>query len=160
MKKIFLILTATFITIFAHDEYFLNIIDNKNNTVTIIGYDDHKDGIEGTLIKLESLVNGTILYQERLPKESKIVVSIPKEPYQVVLDAGNGGIAPKDGFLIKQNIDSKSNIEVTKKQDSLDSEWNFLTISFFSLCLISFLLSIYFSNRNTNIILEKIKLNR
>ena len=166
MKKIFLILTATFITIFAHDEYFLNIIDNKNNTVTIIGYDDHKDGIEGTLIKLESLVNGTILYQERLPKESKIVVSIPKEPYRIVLDTGNGnilikdGIVPKEGFLMKQNIDSKSNIEVTKKQDSLDSEWNFLTISFFSLCLISFLLSIYFSNRNTNIILEKIKLNR
>ena len=69
-------------------------------------------------------------------------------------------ICEKDGFLIKQNIDSKSNREVTKKQDSLDSEWNFLTISFFSLCLISFLLSIYFSNRNTNIILEKIKLNR
>ena len=166
MKKFFLIFSITCVTIFAHDEYFLNIIDNKNNTVTIIGYDDHKDGIEGILIKLESLVNGTILYQERLPKESKIVVSIPKEPYQVVLDAGNGnilikeGIAPKDGFLIKQNIDSKSNREVTKKQDSLDSEWNLLTISFFSLCLISFLLSIYFSNRNTNIILEKIKLNR
>lgn len=165
MKKIFLIFSITCVAIFAHDEYFLNIIDNKNNTITIIGDDDHKEGIEGALIRIESLFDGKILYQERLPKESKVVVAIPKEPYQVVLDAGNGnilikdGIAPKEGFLMKQNTESK-NKKITRIQDGVDSKWDFLTISFFSLCLVAFLLAIYFSNRNTNLILEKIKLNK
>lgn len=165
MKKIFFGLFIMCLSLFAHDEYFLNIVDNKDNTITIIGDDDHKEGIAGALVKIESLVNGSILHQERLPNESKITISIPKEPYKVVLDAGNGniltenGITPKEGFKVevKAKEVAKQNNQAVSKPQAMQGDWNCLTIYFFTLCLILFGLAIFFSNNNTNKILRSLE---
>ena len=78
IKKIFIFFIFN-ISLLAHDEFTLEIIDNKNNTITIIGDEEHKQGLAGALIKVESLISGEILFKDRLPKESKITIDIPKE---------------------------------------------------------------------------------
>lgn len=160
MKKIFLVFLISCLSLFAH-ELLLFVEDNKDNTITVVGEFDTGDSTEGILIKLESLASGDVLFQQRLPKEGEIVVDIPKEPYKVVLDAGmeghtltKQGIAPLEGFKeVAKNQNTKKQVQ----KESILTKWDSLTISFFSLCLLAFLLAIYFSNKNTNRILEAIK---
>ncbi|WP_418185223.1 hypothetical protein ACNSOS_10315 [Aliarcobacter vitoriensis] len=161
IKKIILFFVFS-VSLFSH-ELILIVEDNKNNTITVAGEFDTGDSVSGALIKLESLSSGDILFQQRLPESQEIIVEIPKEPYRVVLDGGSGhtlikaGIAPIEGFKeeVKQNV-SNQNKKSSQKQTIL-TKWDSLTITFFTLCLIAFLLAIYFSNKNTNRILAHLK---
>lgn len=159
MKKI-LIFVFFSMSLFAHN-LIMNVIDNKDNTITVVGEFSTGEDAAGAMIRLESLVNAEVLYKQRLPQESELTINIPKEPYQIVLDGGPGhtivkeGIAPLEGF--KKEIKEKEvNTKLSTAQNA-NNEWDLLTIFFFSLCLILFGLAIYFSNKNTNKILEKIK---
>lgn len=162
MKKVFIFLSLV-ITLYAHN-LVMNIIDNKDNTITIRGEFSTGEDAAGALIRLESLISGEVLYKERLPNESELTITIPKEPYQIVLDGGPGhtivkdGIAPIDGFTeeLKTKVDNTK--KLSKAQNSTN-DWDLLTIIFFTLCLILFVMAIYFSNKNTNKILEKLKEN-
>jgi len=162
MKKVFIFLSLV-ITLYAHN-LIMNIIDNKDNTITIRGEFSTGEDAAGALIRLESLISGEVLYKERLPNESELTITIPKEPYQIVLDGGPGhtivkdGIAPIDGFTeeLKTKVDNTK--KLSKAQNSTN-DWDLLTIIFFTLCLILFVMAIYFSNKNTNKILEKLKEN-
>ncbi|MFW0697016.1 hypothetical protein ACN09X_11630 [Aliarcobacter butzleri] len=52
--------------------------------------------------------------------------------------------------------------DTTKKlsvAQNTNNEWDLITIVFFVLCLILFAMSIYFSNKNTNKILQQLKEN-
>jgi hypothetical protein len=157
---IFLLLS---LDLFSH-EIFLNVLDNKDNTITVFGDTSTGEDTAGALIKLESLINAKILFKERLPESSKLIIPIPKEPYQIVLDAGpeegifvKGGIAPIEGFnkeFIEKINNNNSKLSKTKE---VDENWDLLTIFFFTLCLILFGLAIYFSNKNTNKILNQLK---
>lgn len=151
-------------SLFAHN-LIMNVIDNKDNTITVVGEFSTGEDAAGAMIRLESLVNAEILYKQRLPQESELTINIPKEPYQIVLDGGPGhtivkeGIAPLEGF--KKEIKEKEkevNTKLSTAQNA-NNEWDLLTIFFFVLCLILFGLAIYFSNKNTNKILEKLKEN-
>lgn len=160
MKKIFTFLALT-ISLYSH-ELKLYVEDNKNNTITVAGEFDTGEDAAGAMVRLESLINGSVLFQKRLPIESEIVVDIPKEPYKVVLDGGENhtlekdGIAPLEGFDL--NLTSKiKQTSSTKKVNS--NEWDSLTIIFFSICASLFALTIYFSNKNTNKILRYLKEN-
>ncbi len=164
IKKIFIFLIAIFAfsSLYAHDELTLEIIDNKDNTITIVGDEEHNQGLAGALIKVESLISGDILFKDRLPRESKFTIDIPKEPYQVVLDTSfeiitKVGIAPLEGFKKEHQITADEIIKKLSKESHDEDEWDNLTISFFSICIILFILAIYFSNRNTNRILQKSK---
>lgn len=162
IKKIFIFFIFN-ISLLAHDEFTLEIIDNKNNTITIIGDEEHKQGLAGALIKVESLISGEILFKDRLPKESKITIDIPKEPYQVVLDTPDEiltkvGVAPIEGFTKEYQIKADEVIEKLSKEKHGDEEWSGLTLAFFTLCLILFLLTIYFSNKNTNKLIKEFKI--
>lgn len=161
MKKI-LIFVFFSMSLFAHN-LIMNVIDNKDNTITVVGEFSTGEDAAGAMIRLESLVNAEVLYKQRLPQESELTINIPKEPYQIVLDGGPGhtivkeGIAPLEGF--KKEIKEKEkevNTKLSTAQNA-NNEWDLLTIFFFVLCLILFGLAIYFSNKNTNKILEKIK---
>lgn len=151
-------------SLFAHN-LIMNVIDNKDNTITVVGEFSTGEDAAGAMIRLESLVNAEVLYKQRLPQESELTINIPKEPYQIVLDGGPGhtivkeGIAPLEGF--KKEIKEKEkevNTKLSTAQNA-NNEWDLLTIFFFVLCLILFGLAIYFSNKNTNKILEKLKEN-
>ena len=161
MKKIFVFIFLS-ISLYAHN-LIMNVMNNGDNTITVVGEFSTGEDAAGAMIRLESLVNGEVLYKERLPQESELTISIPKEPYQIVLDGGPGhtiikdGIAPIEGF--KEELKEKVN-EVNSKlstAQNANNEWDLITIFFFSLCLILFGLAIYFSNKNTNKILEEIK---
>ena len=151
-------------SLFAHN-LIMNVIDNKDNTITVVGEFSTGEDAAGAMIRLESLVNAEVLYKQRLPQESELTINIPKEPYQIVLDGGPGhtivkeGIAPLEGF--KKEIKEKEkevNTKLSTAQNA-NNEWDLLTIFFFVLCLILFGLAIYFGNKNTNKILEKLKEN-
>lgn len=161
MKKIFVFIFLS-ISLYAHN-LIMNVMDNGDNTITVVGEFSTGEDAAGAMIRLESLVNGEVLYKERLPQESELTIAIPKEPYQIVLDGGPGHtivkdcIAPIEGF--KEELKEKVN-EVNSKlsiAQNTNNEWDLITIFFFSLCLILFGLAIYFSNKNTNKILEEIK---
>lgn len=163
MKKILIFMFFS-MSLFAHN-LIMNVIDNKDNTITVVGEFSTGEDAAGAMIRLESLVNAEILYKQRLPQESELTINIPKEPYQIVLDGGPGhtivkeGIAPLEGF--KKEIKEKEkevNTKLSTAQNA-NNEWDLLTIFFFVLCLILFGLAIYFSNKNTNKILEKLKEN-
>jgi hypothetical protein len=92
---------------------------------------------------------------------SLITISIPNEPYQIVLDGGPGEKVIKEGVFLKgENIDnSKINpkvIEKLTKPEHETEEWDKLTTILFSMAFILFLLTIYFSARNSNKILSLI----
>ena len=59
--------------------------------------------------------------------------------------------------MIKEK-EKEVNTKLSTAQNA-NNEWDLLTIFFFVLCLILFGLAIYFSNKNTNKILEKLKEN-
>ena len=137
IKKIFIFFIFN-ISLLAHDEFTLEIIDNKNNTITIIGDEEHKQGLAGALIKVESLISGEILFKDRLPKESKITIDIPKEPYQVVLDTHEEivvkiGIAPIEGFTSEHKTKTEEVILKLSKEKHGYEEWSSLTLIFYSM---------------------------
>jgi hypothetical protein len=138
----------------------MDVFDNEDNTMTIEGmYSSGKKTI-GALIKVESLVSGKVLFKQRLPETSEITIAIPKEPYQIVLDGGPGhimikkGIIPKEGFskVIKRTIDTKNSLTIAQ-----NAQWGNTSIFLFTLCLILLVLAIYFSNKNTQKILNLIQ---
>lgn len=162
MKKIFLVLFIFCLNLFAHEELSLEIVDNKNNTITIIGDEEHHQGLAGALIKVESLISGDILFKDRLPIESKLIIPIPKEPYQVVLDTAHEvlikvGIAPIEGFTKEQQLKADEVIAKLSKEHHDEDELDSLTIFLFSLCIVLFILAIYFGSRNTNKILREVR---
>lgn len=163
MKKIFIFLTICLsVSLYAHN-LIVNVMDNGDNTITARGEFSTGEDAAGAMIRLESLISGNILFKQRLPQESELIINIPKEPYQIVLDGGSGhtiikeGIAPIEGFNeeLKEKVEDVSS--KLSKPENLNNDWDLITIFFFTLCLILFALSIYFSNKNTNKILEKIK---
>lgn len=163
MKKIFIFLTICLsVSLYAHN-LIVNVMDNGDNTITARGEFSTGEDAAGAMIRLESLISGNILFKQRLPQESELIINIPKEPYQIVLDGGPGhtiikeGIAPIEGFNeeLKEKVEDVSS--KLSKPENLNNDWDLITIFFFTLCLILFALSIYFSNKNTNKILEKIK---
>ncbi|AOO65636.1 hypothetical protein [Sulfurospirillum halorespirans] len=82
----------------------LHVSDNDDDTISIKGEFSTGEGAPGALVKLQALGSQEILLQQRLPDSSELVLSIPKVPYEVILDGGPGhqisrkGIAPKAGF--------------------------------------------------------------
>jgi|GEM_PF-502245 len=165
MKKIFLFvfMILGFTTSYAHT-LLLDVVDNKNNTITVIGKFSTGDKAEDAMVRLESLSTAQVLYKKRLPSQSELTIQIPKEPYQIVLDGGpesvivQKGIAPLEGFT--KNIKTKKDVDakLTKSQQTIDS-WTLTTIIFFILCLTLLILTLVFSYKNTNKILHMIKIN-
>ncbi|QKF66188.1 putative membrane protein [Arcobacter venerupis] len=157
MKKIIYIFLLISSYIYAH-EIMMNVVDNKDNTVTVIG----GETIPGALIKFESLKTGEVLFKQRLPQESELTISIPNEPYQIVLDAGPGEKVVKDGILLSGDNFDKSTIkahviEKLTKPEHEEEEFDSLTLSLFIIGFILLLLTIYFSAKNSNKILIQLK---
>ncbi len=148
------------INLYAHS-LILNVLNNDDNTITIEGGFSTGEDAAGAMIRLELLSSGEVIFKERLPSQSELTVKIPKEPYQIVLDGGPGhtiikdGIPPIEGYI--EEIKIKTVNSKLSTAENANNEWDLLTILFFILCLILFSLTIYFSNRNTNKILNQLK---
>ncbi len=161
MKKIFIFLTLT-LSLYAHN-LLMSVMDNEDNTITVIGEFSTGEKAAGALVRLESLVSGEILFKQRLPVESELTIDIPKEPYQVVLDGGPGhtivkeGIESLEGFAKEVKEKAKSNSVKLSKPEEFNNDWSLTTIILFTVCIVLLLLALYFSSKNTNKILNEIR---
>lgn len=172
MKKILIALSLFCTLSFSHN-LIMEVLNNDDNTLTVVGGYDTGDKAGGAMIRFESLNTGAILYKKRLPYESELTINIPNEPYQIVLDGGpdhvliQAGISPKEGFTqskssqIKgmQTIQTASNTMTTQLTQAKNNTniWGNITIFLFTMCLILFSLAIYFSFKNTEKILKEIR---
>lgn len=162
MKK-YLILFLLFLlntNINAH-ELEVNIIDNKNNTITIKALVNTGESAAGILVKLEDKKTKEVIFQKRLPSNNQLTTDIPKSDYIIVFDEGDDdltikeGIPPKEGFQ-KQKIEQKKTKSRTNTQVSAS---NAVTISITIAFLLLFA-TIFVSIRNTNKLLKELQNKR
>jgi len=160
LKTILLVVLP--INIYAHS-LLLNIVNNNNNTITVEGIFNTGESASGALIKLESIETKETLYKKRLPDISQLTINIPKEPYLVILDGGEGhqvseqGVPPKEGFL-KENKDKKTELEKDKsrKKNIQLSSSNAVIVSIV-LAFVLLFATILINIRNTNRLLKEMK---
>ena len=164
MNKILklLILLLLPISVFAHS-LLLNILDNEDNTITIEGGFNTGESAAGALIKIEAINSGEILFEQRLPDESELTIEIPKEPYKIILNGGEGHTVVKDGIAPLNGFEKKEQKEVKKKQKNENPKLSTqlsanpaVTVSII-LAFILLFATILISIRNTNKILNEIK---
>ncbi|RXJ99204.1 hypothetical protein CRU98_07525 [Arcobacter sp. CECT 8986] len=146
------------INLSAH-ELLVDIVNNKNNTITVKAQFDTKQKASEAMLKVESLVSGELLYKKRLPYESQLTIKIPKEQYQIVIDAGEEqivkeGIAPNEGF---SKFATKEVLEKLSKNKEDHEDLSNTLIIFLFIGFILILLAIYFSAKNTNRIIKELK---
>lgn len=159
-KKILLtLISLTLPTFINAHALILNVLNNDDNTITVEGIFSTGQTASGALIKINSLVNGKVLYKKRLPKEGELTIDIPKVPYEIILDGGPGhtvikkGLAPKEGFTKEVlNKMKKSSI----KEKNKDNSYLILKISYAS-CFILLLITVFISIKNTNKLLNQLK---
>lgn len=138
----------------------MDIIDNEDNTITVVGAFSTGEKTVGALVKFESLITGEILYQKRLPKESELTINIPKEQYQVVLDGGPGHTVVKEGFAPLEGFTKKTDkTQISKKlsQNQHGALINTSVIVLFSIAFVLLGLTLYFSAKNTKMLTSQLK---
>jgi hypothetical protein len=138
----------------------LNIMDNKDGTILVSGAFDTGESAAGAMVKIQAINSDEILYQKRLDNEGELNLKIPKVPYQIILDAGEGediiakdGIPPKEGFIVdtKKKKNTKGNSDVSTS--------NAVIISI----IIAFILlfaTLFMSAKNTNALIRELQNNR
>lgn len=162
MKKILVLLTLL-CTFASSHTIFMQVIDNEDNTITVEGEYSTGEKTIGAQVRLESLLTGAILFKKRIPVDDELIIKIPTEPYQIVLDGGPGhvfvkeGIAPLEGFS-KQVKNSEVKAKLSMPVNNTGA-WSNPAIFMFMICLILILLAIYFSFKNTNRILNELRKN-
>jgi len=151
------------IAMFGHT-LLLNIDDNEDGTITVQGKFNTGQSASGAQVRLESLISGEVLYKKRLPDESELVINIPKEPYQIVLDGGPGhqvvkeGITPEGGFS-KEMITKKDMVKVSKPKSSMQSLPLEIIISI-AVAFLLFFLTIIISIKNTDKLIKELQSKR
>lgn len=165
MKKLGIIIMALCVASFLEAHTLLmNVMNNDDDTITVRGEFSTGELASGALIKLESLLSGNVLFQQRLPESSELIIAIPKEPYQVVLDGGPGhsvvkeGIAPLEGFPADVKAKATTGAKLSQAQNG-NGEWDLATVTMFSIAVLLFALTLYFSSRNTRLLLLQMKKN-
>ncbi|WP_320036079.1 hypothetical protein [Halarcobacter sp.] len=160
LKKIILILILP-IYLFSHS-IVLNLIDNEDGTITIVGMFNTGESAAGAMVKLIAVNSNEILFQKRLDDNSELTVNIPKIPYKVVLDGGAGhtvfkdGIPPKDGFKkVEQKKEAKQPSR-TNMEISTSKATTYSIILAFVLLIATIIISIL----NTNRLMKELKQNR
>lgn len=158
IKSILLLLLLS-LNLSAHT-LIMDIIDNEDNTMTVVGAFSTGEKTVGALVKFESLITGEVLYQKRLPEESELTIEIPKEQYQVVLDGGPGHTVVKEGFAPLEGFTKNTDKTQSSKKLSQNQEGalvNTSVIVLFSLAFILLALTLYFSAKNTKILTAQLK---
>ncbi len=157
--KLILVFLLISLNLSAHT-LLMDVIDNEDNTITVVGAFSTGEKTVGALVKLESLISGEVLYQKRLPDESELTIEIPKEQYQVVLDGGPGHTVVKEGFAPLEGFTKKTSTETSSKKLSQNQHGaliNTSVIVLFSIAFVLLALTLYFSARNTKILTAQLK---
>ncbi len=97
-KYLYLILIFLQINLSAHS-VLLDAVDNEDGTMEVMGGFTTGASATGSMLRIESKISLKILYKNRIPESGSLMVKIPNEPYQIVLDSGPGHIITKDGLI-------------------------------------------------------------
>lgn len=153
MYKIILCILALTIQVFAH-KLILNVLDNGDDTITIQGSYDTGQSATNAKVILQSL-NGEILYEKRLPDESELTIKIPTQPYKIVLDGGIGHQAIKEGIEPQKGFTKQTK---KSKQTNINTQGlNLPSMLLLIVAILLFILTIYFSYKNTNKLLKQLE---
>ncbi|RXJ69122.1 hypothetical protein CRV08_03675 [Halarcobacter ebronensis] len=87
------------ISLFSHT-ILLSTIDNEDGTMEVMGAYSTGVTAQGAMLKIQSLVNKSYLYEKQLPESGSLIINIPKEPYKIILEAGKGHIIEKIGDIL------------------------------------------------------------
>ena len=155
MRKIMILFVVIFLIPAAASAHslILSVIDNDDDTITIVGNFDTGALAEGAMVRLESDISGKVLFQKRLPQESELTVAIPKEPYKIILDGGPGhvsektGIPPRDGFSAKPR---------EKARKIKTGDWGIARVVTTGAAFFLLFITIYLSRKNTAKLIESI----
>lgn len=144
----------------------MNIIENGDDTITVVGMFNTGESAAGALVKLEALDSMEILFQQRLSNENEITVNIPTVPYKIILDGGPGhtvekmGTAPKNGF---EKVETKTATKTEPNKEQRPSR-NLMQISSSTAVTVSIIMAfvllfatIVVSIINTNKLMKKLK---
>lgn len=148
------------ISLYSHS-LLLNIMDNEDGTIMVGGAFNTGESAAGAIIRLESTSSDEILYKKRLGNEGEVTIKIPKIPYQIVLDGGEGhtiikdGIPPKGGFIIQKTEEKKK-----KSRGDVNISTSPAIIVSILLAFILLFATIFISARNTNKIMRELQQNR
>ncbi len=163
MKKIYTLLFLLPIFLYSHS-LLLNLLDNEDGTITIIGEFSTGESATGALVKVKALDSDEILFQKRLPSSSELTIDIPKVKYQVILDGGVGhtiireGITPKGGFENKkQTTKEKDKAKKPSRTDAKISTSNAVIVSIVMAFILLFA-TIFVSIKNTNRLINELKI--
>lgn len=102
MKQWFMFLLCTSF-LHAHT-LMLQTNDEGDGKLLIKGVFSTGETAAGALVKLKTLHDGQIVFEQRLPTLGELIAPIPSAPYEIILDGGSGhtvtrqGIAPPEGF--------------------------------------------------------------
>lgn len=162
---IFLIWLIFQSSLFSHS-LLLNVFDNEDDTITVEALFSTGEPALGAQIRLESIIDGKVIYKERFSNKSELTIGIPKQPYNIILDGGPShkvikeGIPPLKGFF-KEDLKSVANSKRTKETSANSiSKMNIILISILSSLFLLFL-TIFICARNTNrLIIEVRKINK
>lgn len=73
----------------AHAHTLTLLIENQEDgTLVVRGRFSTGQSAAGAMVQIKSLISGNMLYAKRLPAESELTVTIPSEPYTIILDGG------------------------------------------------------------------------
>ena len=165
MKKILLSIYLLILSnLYAHT-LIMNVLDNEDDTITIVGEFSTGQKAVDAMVRLEAMSNGNILFEKRLPDVGEFTIKIPQEDYQIVLDGGPGhqivqkGISPIKGYTISNNQNDKNKKELSETITT-KNKWSLPYIVLISVTLFLIGLTIYFSKKNTDKILQMIQENR
>lgn len=96
---------------FAHTPL-LMIEDNNDGTLRIEGGFSTGQGASGSDLYIKNRLEGKTLQHLKFPDSSEVEITIPNEPYYLVMDAGPGhkvvkpGIDPPGGFTVNTHAQS------------------------------------------------------
>lgn len=158
-SKIFLLLLLQ-LSLYSHS-LVLNIMDNEDGTIMVSGAFNTGESAAGAMVKVQIIDSEEIIFQKRLPADEELNISIPKVPYNVILDGGEGhaivkeGIAPLGGFIKEKKKKEK------KRKSRLDTNISAnkaVTVSLIFAFLL-LLATMYVSSRNTQKLINQLKNN-
>jgi len=158
---IFLILLIFQSSLFSHS-LLLNVFDNEDNTIAVEALFSTGEPALGAQIRLESIIDGKVIYKKRFSNESELTIKIPTQPYLIILDGGPGhkiikdGIPPLKGFseeVLNSAVNSK---KIKEPIFNSISKMNIVLISFIVSSFLLFL-TIFICARNTNRLISEVK---
>lgn len=163
MKKTLFIFLALLLPYFLYaHKILLNVYSNDDNTITIEGTFNTGESASGAMVQINSLITNKTILKQRLSDDGELIIEIPNEPYEVVLNAGRGhsivqkGIEPVGGYsseLLKKAEEAKKTSVKQERRRGLSFEM-LVSISITSILL---LLTIFISIKNTRLLMNQMK---